>query len=149
MALDWHPLLINMGLALERRAHFQKGCPSSSWARLRNTRGIQHDPLVARELPQGSREPPRDKQAQGSNMGLSSRRHAYFIKTAQTYQTLTFCRRAHLPNARLILARKERRPNAKHGPSRNKSPLSIGEVWPKRAHQRGPGSHQAPLIIGD
>ena len=54
--------MIKMDLALEKRAHFQKGCVSSSWAILRNTcriswlvKLIYIDKLIKINLPLPSR----------------------------------------------------------------------------------------------
>jgi hypothetical protein len=62
LALGRPPFFTKMGLVLGRRAHFQQGCLSSFWDRLRNTSGVQHDLFGGlREPPKGAREPPRDK----------------------------------------------------------------------------------------
>jgi hypothetical protein len=65
------PFLINMALALERRAHFQKGCFPSCWARLRNTSGIQRDFLLG---PESLQRGPGATKTQAQKMGLSSQR---------------------------------------------------------------------------
>ncbi len=60
-------------------------------------------------------------------MGFSSLRRAYYTKTAPNNETQPFCKCAHVPTAKPILAKHGRRANAKHGPNRSKPSLKIDD----------------------
>ncbi len=60
-------------------------------------------------------------------MGVTSRRRTQFPKTIHNHETQHFLKCAHLSSTKPTVANHGRRPTAEHDPSRNESPLRIGD----------------------
>jgi hypothetical protein len=80
-------------------------------------------------------------------MGFSSWQGA--TETSQNNDTQPFSKCAHLQRTRPILAKQGRRPNAKHNPSRSKSPLKVRDYKVGGALTRREQSFEPERITSD